>query len=106
MKFHQLFLIFLLIINCSFDKKSGIWKDENSILKKDDDIFKDFKKITKDKEFYNEIIPVKQGFTFTLDEPIKNRSWIDIYLSSGNNMENLKYNDRKNIIFKGKKIYK
>ena len=106
MKFLQLFLISLLLINCSFDKKSGIWKDENSILKKDNDLFKDFKKITKDKEFYDEIMPVKQGFTFILGEPITNNSWIDIYFSSGNSLENLKYNDRKSTIFKGKKISK
>ena len=37
---------FVLLSNCSFDNKTGIWKNENEISgkKENDKIFKDFKK--------------------------------------------------------------
>ena len=106
MKLFQFFLISLLLTNCSFDKKSGIWNDENSVIKKNNEIFKDFKKISEDKKIFDKIIQVNQDFRFFINKPIKNNSWLDIYFSSGNNLENLQYNDNKNIIFKGKKISK
>ena len=46
MKYFLILLLFFLI-NCSFDNKSGIWKDssnQNNI--ENSSIFKDFKKVT------------------------------------------------------------
>ena len=45
MKFVFSVLIIIFLQNCSFDNKSGIWKNENSITKKDDEFFKDFENI-------------------------------------------------------------
>ena len=46
MRLFFVLLISLILSNCSFDKKSGIWKNENNVnLKKDKKIFKDFKEI-------------------------------------------------------------
>ena len=50
--------IILCLINfnffksCSFDNKTGIWKNENTI-KKEKDIFKDFKKLSSKKFLMN-----------------------------------------------------
>ena len=52
MKYLFVFVIIFIINSCSFDNKSGIWKNENLITNnKDNDIFKDFKKIISSTEF-------------------------------------------------------
>ena len=45
MKNKILFLFIILFYSCSFDNKSGIWKNENSITKDKNDSFKEFKKL-------------------------------------------------------------
>ena len=43
MKIFYAFLILSLFQNCSFDNKTGIWKNENSsITKKDKNLFEEF----------------------------------------------------------------
>ena len=51
MKFYNYFVFFLFIFGCSFDNKTGIWKNENSIkeIKKIDDTFKGFKNLNSKK---------------------------------------------------------
>ena len=60
MKFYNYFIIFF-IFGCSFDNKTGIWEDENSIkeIKKDDNTFKDFKNFNSKKVFNKTINPKK-----------------------------------------------
>ena len=54
-----IFIIFLILLNnCSFDNKSGIWKSESGSFQKDDRTFKDFKKIQSSNKPYNEIIAI------------------------------------------------
>ena len=43
--------IFFLIISCSFDDKSGIWKNENVISKKEKKIFEGFETFKSEKKF-------------------------------------------------------
>ena len=54
MRLFFVLLISLILSNCSFDKKSGIWKNENNVnLKKDKKIFKDFKEINTSSKKFN-----------------------------------------------------
>ena len=46
MKKKILFLFIILFYSCSFDNKSGIWKNESLTSKDDNDIFREFKKLT------------------------------------------------------------
>ena len=46
MKLFFLLIIFILLNSCSFDDKTGIWKNEQKNLEKKKKIFKDFKKIS------------------------------------------------------------
>ena len=46
MKIFLLYFIFILLNNCSFDNKSGIWKNENNIDKNQKDTFKQFKNVS------------------------------------------------------------
>ena len=66
MKLFYVLIILIFFQNCSFDNKTGIWKNENIKIKKNDDIFKEFKKISKSSDAFNKIIHVKKNFTFRI----------------------------------------
>ena len=102
-------LIFYLIIlffinNCSFDNKSGIWKSETSISKKEKDIFKEFKKITIKENVYNETKKLKDNINIKISNLEENFKWNDIFFSDENNLKNFRYNEKNSIIFKSKKL--
>ena len=44
MKLFYLLIVLFILNSCSFDDKSGIWQNENQVSKKEDFVFKDFKK--------------------------------------------------------------
>ena len=46
MKIFHILAIILLFYNCSFDNKTGIWKNEVSILEDNKNLFKEFNKIS------------------------------------------------------------
>ena len=46
MKLFYVLVILIIFQSCSFDNKTGIWKNENSISNKDNDLFNEFKKIS------------------------------------------------------------
>ena len=101
--FYPIIFLFLLI-NCSFDNKSGIWTNNDKKNTKDQ-VFKDFKKIsTKDDEF-NKIINIKD-LNLNLSEPKTSSQWQDIFYNYGNNSENFKYSKKNQLIFKSKKLSK
>ena len=103
----KLFIIFVIIIflqNCSFDKKSGIWKNEDTFTKKENNIFKDLELLNSKKEIFNKIIEVDNNFKLIAPKPKNNYEWKDIYYNKSNNFENLIYNDSNKLIFKSTKI--
>ena len=52
MKKFYLFFIFVILSNCSFDTKTGIWINNNENFNVKEDRFKDFKELfTQDKLF-------------------------------------------------------
>jgi outer membrane protein assembly factor BamB len=100
-------LILIFLQNCSFDNKTGIWKNEHSISKKEDnDIFKEFKTIAVTNKVFNETSPIDNKFVFKLTNPINNLSWGDIFYSQGNNQKNFLYKNLNKLNFKTKKITK
>ena len=52
MKLFYIVIILFLLNACSFDNKTGIGNNENVISQKDEDIFKDFKKISQLKKIF------------------------------------------------------
>ena len=108
MKFFFFSILFVLLQHCSFDNKSGIWKNENSVAEteNEDGVFQDFKTISSTKETFNEIIPIKKNFKITLSPAISNYNWNDIFFNKTNNTKNFKYNDSNKLIFKSKKLSK
>ena len=98
-------LIFLLILNnCSFDNKTGIWKNVNETSNKQTKVEQNFKILSSSKDPYSEIIPKKNDFIFKSGNTLISQQWNDIYYNKGNNSENFKYKSQNLIIFKSKKL--
>ena len=109
-----LVLITILITSCSFDNKTGIWKDatntsvENqsskSILKENQSSrYEDF--ITKNKTF-NEEKKSKISFNSGVNDPIKIKNWLEQYATSTNNISNFSYSGNKILLLKSRKLSK
>jgi len=106
MKIFLLYFIFILLNNCSFDNKSGIWKNENNIDKNQKDTFKQFKNVSTSIDPFTEIIEIKKNYEFKLSKKINPTSWKQIYLNQNNNLNNFEYNNFNELFFKSKKISK
>ena len=104
MKLLNVFIVLVLLQNCSFDNKTGIWKNEKDFSKKEINIFKDFQSLGAKNETFNSIIPVDSNLKFKITQPINNYEWNDIYYDQTNNFVNLIYNDLNKLTFKSNKI--
>ena len=103
----KLFIVIILLFfqSCSFDDKSGIWKNQNSnIQKKDDNLFKDFRKITSSTKIYDEVIPLDKNLQLNIKKPISNKSWTDYFYNQYNNTTNFNYTNLGKTVFKSKKL--
>ena len=85
MKFLNILILILFLQHCSFDQKSGIWKNENSNTESKKNIFKDFEKLSSTNELFDQIIKVDEKFTFKLSDPVNNLEWSDIFFDKTNN---------------------
>ena len=108
MKLFAVTLLLILLNNCSFDTKSGIWKNENLSVKRDFDkgTFRDFQKVSTRSDTFDKVIPFDQKFKYKITNSKKNYNWQDVFLNQSNNLKNLKYNDNNKLIFKSKKLTK
>ena len=101
------FLILVLFcFSCSFDNKSGIWKDDaklkKQLKKKEKD--KKLKNIFSENISFNEEVNVKPGEKVKIDNIIKNIAWTDKYFNTTNNIPNAHYNNEKYLVFKSSKL--
>ena len=62
MKLFYALIILTLLQNCSFDNKTGIWKNDNIITKDEKDSFEEFKTLSTEQEFFDKIISIKKKF--------------------------------------------
>lgn len=107
MRLFYILIIFLFCQNCSFDNKSGIWKNDNIVRENDsDDFFQGFKKISSSSENFNKTLPLDKNFKFKVLQPFKNLEWKDIFYSNNNNFRNFKYSNLNQIVYKSKKLSK
>ena len=106
MKFYYYLIIFFFIFGCSFDNKTGIWKDNTNVTnsKKKVDIFVDFKRLSLTEQIFDETIEIKKNFKFDLQDTTSNFFWRDIYYSNDNNYKNFKYNEKNLTLLKSKKL--
>ena len=99
---------FVLLSNCSFDNKTGIWKNENEISgkKENDKIFKDFKKIADFEKDFQKTINLSKDFKIKKSKVVTNTQWNDIFYDYNNNFKNFSYNNFNQVLFKSKKLSK
>tara|TARA_B100001059_G_scaffold235983_1_gene284044 strand:+ start:3312 stop:4640 length:1329 start_codon:yes stop_codon:yes gene_type:complete len=107
MKFIYILVLAIFSAGCSFDNKTGIWKNQNSVedIKKKD-IFNEFVSISLNEKYFDDIIPINKDFTFKTTEPSNNLKWNDIFFNEHNGDKNFKYESQNKLIFKSKKITK
>jgi len=98
-----LIILAILLANCSFDNKSGIWNNSNNI-KTDNKRFENFRTLyTEEKTFNLEISPPKDTI-FNLSPIKKIDKWEDEFFSDTNNLTNYDFKNLNNLIFKSKKL--
>tara|TARA_B100000575_G_C23142154_1_gene665038 strand:- start:3462 stop:4787 length:1326 start_codon:yes stop_codon:yes gene_type:complete len=99
-----LFTIILLYSHCSFDNKTGIWENSNSVDKKKINRFKDFDTLYTKEKTFNEVLKPKDNLTLLLD-PIKiSKTWQDKFYQETNNIENFGFKNQNEILFKSKRL--
>jgi outer membrane protein assembly factor BamB len=106
MKIFFVIIVLVLLQNCSFDNKTGIWKNENLITNKKDNLFKDFEKLSITDEVFDKIIPINTNFKFKITPEINNLYWRDIFYNKNNNSDNFSYTNLNKLILRTKKISK
>ena len=98
-------LIFsILLQSCSFDNKSGIWKNENEVLVQKNDPLSNFESLSYVKEQFNKIVPFDGNTKIKISNTVSNLKWSDIFYNKINNFDNFKYNNLNKLLFKSKKL--
>ena len=97
-------LILILLSACSFDNKSGIWKNTNEISKIDNDVFKDFKTLKIKNKIFEDTIQIPSNYKFNISKPVNNSNWNDIFYNKSNNFDHFTYENKNELLFKSKKI--
>ena len=105
-KFYKLLILILfpiIFINCSFDNQTGIWKDlsKESAIKKERAEYKPI--FIKGEKFKKEI---SSDIVVNISKPITNDNWLEQNFTAINFVPHLKYENKKNLVFKSKKIGK
>ena len=105
MQFFKILILLILFYSCSFDTKTGIWKNDNIVPNiENNPVFKDFVKITSSDEKFNNIVQINEEFNFIINEPLRNLSWNQTLLNKENNIVNLSFDNKNQTIHKSKKI--
>ena len=110
----NIILIFIVtfIVSCSFDNKTGIWKDITDIEQEsqetksiiEDNISPRYESIFTKNQIFNEEKKLLKGVDLRLEEPTAIYNWPETYGSKNNNFSNLAYSASNTLIFKSKKL--
>ncbi len=104
MKFCLIILVLIFLQQCSFDNKTGIWKNEELINTKENKVFDEFEKLYVLEEAFDKIISIDPKFKYILTESEKVNLWQDVYFNDQNNSKNFHFKDLNELVFKGKKL--
>ena len=106
MKLFYALVILIIFNNCSFDNKTGIWKNDNTTFKETNDIFSEFEDLSISSSSFDKIIQKPKDFTLKISPSLKNFEWKDVFYNKSNNFKNFKYKDLNKLSYKSKKITK
>ncbi len=98
--------IFIASSNCSFDNKTGIWKDQRDLKEVTNKKYENLKSVFVQKEAFNDEIEVDKNLKIAIDPPIKNKDWSEKYHNQTNNVPNFYYKNKREIILKSSKFSK
>ena len=106
MKYYDYLIIFFFVFGCSFDNKSGIWKNENIVKNENTNNEEEFVNLNEIFEInsFNKTINLDNNFKFNISAPINNIFWHDYYYNNTNNLDNFYYSKLDNEIYKSKKL--
>ena len=100
------FLFFIIFLSsCSFDNKTGIWKDSSDLekIKKKQAQRKELKDIFVEDKIFDEEKEASSKIKIEVDYPLKTKNWTDLYLNPENNISNIYYENSKYLVFKSSK---
>jgi len=102
-----IYFLFLIIIlqNCSFDNKTGIWKDAREV---NEEVVKDEKLIDVfvENKVFEEEKNIRSDVKIEIEKSIKNLNWPDEYFNLNNNISNINYKNNKILVSKIFKLSK
>lgn len=106
MKFYNYLIIFLFVFGCSFDNKTGIWKNDNIVKNENTNNEEEFVNLNEifETSSFNKTINLDNDYKFNISAPINNFNWHDYYYSNANNLANFYYSKLGNEIYKSKKL--
>ena len=112
MKNFILILVSLILISCSLDNKSGIWKDastisvENNVSKSIDNAnpTSRYEDVSVKTKLFNKEVEVASNLVFQLEPPLKINNWTEQYGSKSNNISNYFFNDQESFVSKSSKL--
>ena len=81
------------MFSCSFDKKSGIWKNNSNIEIENNDGFSQCEDLNIVNSPFKKEIKIKDGFRFNIPESYSNLEWTDIFYNQYNNSKNFKFSE-------------
>ena len=103
MKIFLISFVFITFLGCSFDKKSGIWKNDSNVDIESNDAYSQFEDlIIVNNPFKNEI-KIKDGFKFNIPVSYSNLEWTDIFYNQNNNSKNFKFSELNQKFFRSGK---
>jgi len=105
MKKILILIVISLLPHCSFDNKSGIWQNNNTIKNKDKK-YENFKTLYIEEKLFDQIIEPIANLDIILKPKKRNLVWLNKNYNSSNNLDNLSYKNLNEIIFKSKKLDK
>jgi outer membrane protein assembly factor BamB len=104
MKLFKALIILFFLINCSFDDKTGIWKNNSQVNTKKNQPFEEFKSLSNIKEKFNKEISLDTNFNFNNTKSILNYEWNDVFYTGDNNFKNFNYDNQNKLLFKSRKL--
>lgn len=99
------FTLIILLTNCSFDNKTGIW-ESSSTAKKTVNRFESFKTLYIEEKLFNETIEPQKNLQIDFKPIKKNLAWHNKDYNNLNNLDNFSYKNSNEIIFKSNRLNK
>ena len=114
MKRFLLIFVIATVTSCSFDNKTGIWKDASNIPVdtsqpksiEDEKTKNYYADIFEKNAIYNKEKQSSNPSSFAIDPSIKVVNWFEQYATATNNISNYSYNDNKTLFSRSSKLKK